>query len=141
MPIEQSHIENSKIVKVVSAYAHGLTELRYLDGRALSLIQKWQAVVYNLSYKYDKDGFHEKKQRELRERIQAIKARDQSNADEELIRRDPNGQIVMQGSNFDFIEKPQGCPSPKRFTRFNQAKERINKAFQKVSKLNSVKYA
>ena len=47
--------------------------------------------MFKLSYEYDTDGFHEEKQRDLRKRIQAIKARDQSNADEELIIRDPNG--------------------------------------------------
>lgn len=76
LPIDTRYLENSKIAKIVSHYANGDTELKYISGRALNIIQKWQAIVYNLSYKYDQDGFHEQKQRDLRERIQAIKARD-----------------------------------------------------------------
>jgi glutamate racemase len=90
--------------------------------------------VYNLSYQYDKEGYHEQKQRDLRERIQTIKARDQSNADTELIERDPTGQIVMQCSHFDFIEKPFRQVSPKKFSKNAQAKEKIAKAFNKLLK-------
>lgn len=90
--------------------------------------------MYNLSYKYDQEGFHEKKQRDLRQRIQAIKSRDQSNADSELILRNTNGQIMMNMSNFDFIEKPQGEVSPKRVARSNLAKEKIAKIFNEMQK-------
>ncbi len=61
LPIDSTALENSQIAKKVSVYAHGKTELKYLENRALSIIQKWQSIVYNLSYKYDQDGFHEKK--------------------------------------------------------------------------------
>jgi hypothetical protein len=69
LPISAHSLENSSIAKAVSVYANGATELNYLEHKALSIIQKWQSIVYNLSYRYDKEGFHQKKQRDLRERI------------------------------------------------------------------------
>jgi hypothetical protein len=131
-PITSEILENSKIAKVVSLYAHGKTELRYMQHTALTLIQKWQSIVYNLSYQYDKEGFHEQKQRDLRQRIHAIKARDQSNADQMLVDRDPNGQIMMKCSHFDFIEKPHKEVSPVRVGKSNMAKQEIEKAFKKM---------
>ena len=118
-PITSEILEHTNIAKVVSLYAHGKTELRYMQHTALTLIQKWQSIVYNLSYQYDKEGFHEQKQRDLRQRIQAIKARDQSNADQMLVDRDPNGQIMMKCSHFDFIEKPHKEVSPVRVGKSN----------------------
>ena len=90
--------------------------------------------MFKLSYEYDTDGFHEEKQRDLRKRIQAIKARDQSNADEELIIRDPNGQIVMHRSNFDFIEKPLAGVSPKRAGKGSQIRDNLAKSFQVIAR-------
>jgi len=39
--MDSRFLENSKIAKVVSFYAHGKTELRYLEHRALAIIQQW----------------------------------------------------------------------------------------------------
>ncbi len=69
LPINANYLENSSIAKAVSVFADKETELHYLEHKALSIIQKWQSIVYNLSYRYDKEGFHQKKQRDLRQRI------------------------------------------------------------------------
>ena len=53
------------------------------------------------------------KQRELREKIKMIGCRvDLGNAEAELITRNANGQIIMQSSNFDFLEKPKRVVAP-----------------------------
>lgn len=49
-PITTDDLERTSIAKAVSLYAHGKTELNYLQNTALTLIQKWQSIVYNLSY-------------------------------------------------------------------------------------------
>lgn len=41
LPIDTRFLEDSSIAKVVSRYAHGQTELKYLSNRALNIIQKW----------------------------------------------------------------------------------------------------
>lgn len=131
LPIDSHHLENSNIAKILSLYAHNLTGYPHLANKALNIIQRWQAIVYKLSYKYDDEGFHEKKQRDLRERITQIgKRTDMSNVEDELIKRDPTGQIVITASNFDFIEKPRVHVEPRRVKdKSNSAKEKIEKAF------------
>ena len=54
----------------MSLYAYGRTELSHLSTPALNIIHRWQSIVYNLSYNYDKSN-HDAKQRDLRERISA----------------------------------------------------------------------
>jgi len=85
-------LEKTKIAIVLSLYAKNLCGYPHLANRALNIIQRWQAIVYKLSYKYDEEGFHEKKQRDLREKIKQIGSRvDMGNAEEELIKRTPTG--------------------------------------------------
>lgn len=38
LSIESSHLENSRLPKVVQLYAHGATQMKYLESRALSII-------------------------------------------------------------------------------------------------------
>ena len=82
---------------------------------ATKLLQKWQTVVYQLSYEYDQDGMHEIKQRDLRRRLEVLRDMDQLGGDEkakilnredDLIRKTPNG-FIFQKQNFDWLEKPQ----------------------------------
>ena len=84
-------------------------------------------TVYGLSYQYDQEGLHELRHRELKRKLEVVKAVDHkdfmSRADaatsasnectltmkeDELIRKRPNGTFVMFKSNFDFLEKPKG---------------------------------
>ncbi|CDW75299.1 cg9915-pa [Stylonychia lemnae] len=136
LPIESQHLEQSKIAKVLSLYAKNLCGYPHLANRALTIIQRWQAIVYKLSYKYDEDGYHERKQRDLREKIKQIGSRmDMGNAEEELIKRNPTGQIIMTSSNFDFIEKPKPIVEPRKLKeRSCTAKEQIEKAFNQLRK-------
>lgn len=72
LSVSSKHLEESNIAKILSLYAHNLVGYPHLATRALNIIQRWQAIVYNLSYKYDQEGIHDKKQRDLRERIMMI---------------------------------------------------------------------
>jgi hypothetical protein len=54
-----------------------------------------------------------------------------------LVDRDPNGQIIMKCSHFDFIEKPHKEVSPVRVGKSNMAKHEIEKAFKKMEKKKS----
>ena len=53
-----------------------------------------------------------------------------------LIDRDPNGQIVMKPSHFDFIEKPHKDVTPARFGKSN-GKYELEKAFKNMEKKQS----
>jgi hypothetical protein len=121
----------------MSLYAYGRTELSHLSTPALNIIHRWQSIVYNLSYNYDKSN-HDAKQRDLRERILQMrrnKGENLSNDDEELISRNPNGVMVMQSSNFDFIDHPEVKVEEKALkTRSNTAKDLIRKVFETMDK-------
>jgi hypothetical protein len=120
----------------LSLYAHNLTGYPHLSTRALNIIQRWQAIVYNLSYQYDKEGVHELKQRDLRERIKQLAySKDMSNAEEQLIKRGPNGNIIMSTSHFDFIEKPSVTVNPRQICQNNEStKFKIDKAFKMMKR-------
>ena len=88
-----------------------------MSARATHLLQRWQLTVYKLSYDYDEEGEYEKKQRDLRRKLEVLKNFDPSSLrqnedasvtrkDDELIRKAPNGRLIMYKSNFDFLEKP-----------------------------------
>lgn len=74
-------------------------------------------TVYQLSYEYDEEGLHEIKQRDLRRKLEVLRDFDPNTLqdedgtvtrkDDELIRKAPNGKLIMYKSNFDFLEKPQ----------------------------------
>eukprot|EP00347_Sterkiella_histriomuscorum_P015956 403355047 len=136
MPIESNHLENSSLPSVLSRYANNMCSYPHLANRALTIIQRWQAIVYKLNYKYDDEGYHEQKQRELREKIKMIGCRvDLGNAEEELIRRNANGQIMMYSSNFDFLEKPRPFVEPRqKKEKSSNAKDNIERAFTLMKK-------
>lgn len=97
---------------------------------ATKLLQKWQTVVYQLSYEYDKDGLHEIKMRDLRRRLEVlrdIEAGKALNEEEDLIRKTPNG-FVFQKQNFDWMEKPVSAIDAEQ-TRVNSVKMSISKVF------------
>ena len=120
MPINQEHLESSQVARAVTQYAAGGDlESEKLPAELVScatkLLQKWQTVVYQLSYEYDQDGMHEIKQRDLRRRLEVLRDMDQLGGDEkakilnredDLIRKTPNG-FIFQKQNFDWLEKPQ----------------------------------
>jgi len=66
LPIDQDHLESCNIAHMVTQYAASESSTNE-DGEipknvisaATKLLQKWQTVVYQLSYEYDKDGQHE----------------------------------------------------------------------------------
>lgn len=94
--------------------------------QATHLLQRWQVTVYGLSYQYDEEGLHELRHRELKRKLEVVKAVDHKDfmsrdvgavaendgtltmKEDELIRKRPNGTFVMFKSNFDFLEKPKG---------------------------------
>lgn len=90
--------------------------------RSTHLLQRWRVTVYNLSYEYDEEGLHELRHRELKRKLEVVKAIDPSDIlkssdnqdgtltlkEDELIRKAPNGRFIMFKSNFDFLEKPKG---------------------------------
>lgn len=90
--------------------------------RATHLLQRWRVTVYQLSYEYDEEGLHEMRHRELKRKLEVVKAFDPADLvkgdskqdgqltmkEDELIRRAPNGRFIMFKSNFDFLEKPSG---------------------------------
>jgi hypothetical protein len=41
LPMDSRFLENSSIAKKVSLYAHGKSELHYLELKALNIIQRW----------------------------------------------------------------------------------------------------
>ena len=78
-------------------------------------------TVYQLSYEYDENGLHEMRHRELKRKLEVVKAFDPADLvknqnsngtltlkEDELIRKAPNGRFIMFKSNFDFLDKPQG---------------------------------
>ena len=136
LPIDSHHLEHSNIARVLSLYANNHCGYPHLATRALNIIQRWQAIVYKLSYKYDDEDTHAIKQRDLREKIKQIGGRaDLGNAEEELIRRNPTGQIIMQNSNFDFVEKPKVMVEPRKMKeKTSYAKDRIEHAFNYLKK-------
>ena len=75
--------------------------------KATKLLQKWQTVVFKLSYEYDQEGLHEVKQRDLRRRLEVLRDMEvgQKGAEDELIKKTPNG-FIFQKQNFDWMEKP-----------------------------------
>ena len=107
MPITQEHLESSQVARAVTQYAAGgdLESEKLpaeLVSNATKLLQKWQTVVYQLSYEYDQDGMHEIKQRDLRRRLEVLRDLDQLggvekakilNREDDLIRKTPNGFI------------------------------------------------
>ena len=102
-----------------------------LISTATKLLQKWQTVVYKLSYDYDKEGQHEIKQRDLRRRLEVLRENDNSKKlreDEDLIRKTPNGFIFMK-QNFDWMEKPQSTTNAEE-SRVNSVKQSIRNVFK-----------
>ena len=60
---------------------------------------------------------------------------DHTNAEDELIKRNPIGQITMSASNFDFIDKPIAMVEPiRQLDKSNSAKYEIEKVFKKMAK-------
>lgn len=125
LPIELEHLQNSNIAKVLNYYAGGRSGMDpSITHRATHLLQRWRVSVYNLSYEYDEDGLHELRHRELRRKLEVVKAIDPADLlkdggsvkkdgtltfkEDELIRKAPNGRFIMFKSNFDFLEKPRG---------------------------------
>ena len=62
LPITKDHLEACQVARAVTQYAAGSNSLDQnqlptdLISFATKLLQKWQTVVYQLSYEYDQDG-------------------------------------------------------------------------------------
>ena len=69
LPLQRENIENTQLTMVMHLYIENCTGMPEMANRALNIIQRWQAMIFGLSYKYDKEGAHERKQRELRETL------------------------------------------------------------------------
>ena len=113
LPITQEILESCQVARAVTQYA-SITQEGVENGlpvdlvsKATKLLQKWQTVIFQLSYEYDKDGMHEIKQRDLRRRLEVLRDTNgkKINEDDDLIRKTPNGFIMMK-QNFDWMEKP-----------------------------------
>ena len=77
LPIEIEHLQNSNIAKVLQYYAGGrAVQDAKITQRATHLLQRWRVTVYNLSYEYDEEGLHELRHRELRRKLEVVKAFD-----------------------------------------------------------------
>ena len=112
------HLEDCTVAKVLQFYAAGRAKMgKKISARATHLLQRWHMTVYQLSYEYDEEGLHEIKQRDLRRKLEVLRDFDPktlqdedgtvTRKDDELIRKAPNGKMIMYKSNFDFLEKPQ----------------------------------
>ena len=67
------------MAKILQLYASSRSPLgKTMSARATHLLQRWQLTVYKLSYDYDEDGLHEKKQRDLRRKLEVLKNFDPS---------------------------------------------------------------
>ena len=93
------------------------------------MLQKWQTVVYQLSYEYDPEGLHEVKQRDLRKRLEVLREQEtgREECEEDLIKKTPNGFVFMK-QNFDWMDKPVSSLASDQ-TRVNSVKQQINKVF------------
>ena len=133
LPITKDHIESCQITREVARFASGASNgdlPTHLVSAATKLLQKWQTVVYQLSYEYDQQGLHEIKQRDLRRRLEVIRDLEQGKPaaeDEDLIKKTPNGFVFMK-QNFDFLEKPASHIDAET-ARVNSVKQAINKVF------------
>ena len=118
LPITQEHLESCNIANMVTQYAAGHSDSnddgafpKDLVSAATKLLQKWQTVVYQLSYEYDKDGEHEIKQRDLRRRLEVLrdmekqalqetlgidKQKNMLSREDDLIRKTPNGFVFLK---------------------------------------------
>lgn len=82
LPITQDHLESCQVARAVTQFAasNGTGSENQIPASLIStatkLLQKWQTVVYQLSYEYDKDGQHEIKQRDLRRRLEVLRELD-----------------------------------------------------------------
>lgn len=103
-----------------------------LISTATKLLQKWQTVVYQLSYEYDKDGQHEIKQRDLRRRLEVLRELDvtagSKQGEDDLIKKTPNGFIFMK-QNFDWMDKPQSNTEAE-LSRTNAVKQGLRSIFK-----------
>ena len=82
LPINQDHLESCQVARALTTYAQQSSQAednpdlklpQDLISKATKLLQKWQTVVFQLSYEYDQDGMHEIKQRDLRRRLEVLR--------------------------------------------------------------------
>ena len=103
-----------------------------LISTATKLLQKWQTVVYQLSYEYDKDGQHEIKQRDLRRRLEVLRELDATasskQGEDDLIKKTPNGFVFLK-QNFDWMDKPQSVAA-EDLQRTNSVKQGLRSIFK-----------
>lgn len=161
LPIVQEHLESCNIAHMVTLYAAGDSSTdeseipKYIISAATKLLQKWQTVVYQLSYEYDKDGQHEIKQRDLRRRLEVLRDMEKQalsdslglersknlvSREDDLIRKTPNGFVFLK-QNFDWLEKPQSNidQGQARCNSFKQSLTTVIKNHRALSTRNSRK--
>lgn len=113
LPVQIEHLQDCNVAKVLQLYASGRSQTgKTMAARATHLLQRWQLTVYQLTYEYDEDEVREKDLRRKLEVLRNIDPSQDSDAsvtkkDDELIRKAPNGRLIMYKSNFDFLEKPE----------------------------------
>lgn len=157
LPIDQEDLESCNIAHMVTQYAASETSggedceiPKTIISAATKLLQKWQTVVYQLSYEYDKEGEHEIKQRDLRRRLEVLrdlekqamqeslgydKSKGIASREDDLIRKTPNGFIFMK-QNFDWLEKPESSVDQGQI-RDNSFKLSIAKVIKKHKALST----
>ena len=115
LPISQEQLESCQVARAVTYFAASGDDKQFpasLVSSSTKLLQKWQTVVYQLSYEYDQDGTHEIKQRDLRRRLEVLRDMDKQTAgtkpgdEDDLIKKTPNGFIFLK-QNCDWLEKPE----------------------------------
>ena len=73
--------------------------------------------------------------------IREAKAKNNGEIYDDLIKRRPNGHLVMQSANFDFILKPDSTAEPRRGQdKSNSAKALIRRAFALMKKKKEMIY-
>jgi hypothetical protein len=88
LPITEDVLSECQVARTLAIYATTKDLTPELVSQATKLLQKWQTVVYKLSYEYDQEGQHEMKQRDMRSRLDVLRALDRPGTETELDRED-----------------------------------------------------
>ena len=103
LPVSQDVLSDSNIGRLLATeYAQSSHTVEPLPAEIVSsatkLLQKWQTVIFKLSYEYDREGQHEIKQRDLRKRLEVLrdldvgeKRNDRTDREDDLIKKTSSG--------------------------------------------------